>query len=62
VREFKTTVRGLFGLADWLRAHGVTVVAMGATGVDWRPVWAVLESEFALMLGNAAHVKNVPGR
>ena len=62
VREFKTTVRGLLGLADWLRAHGVTVVAMEATGVYWRPVWAVLEGEFELLLCNAAHVKNVPGR
>jgi transposase len=62
VREFKTTVRGLLALADWLRGHGVTVVAMEATGVYWRPVWAVLEGEFELMLCNAAHVKNVPGR
>jgi transposase len=62
VREFKTTVRGLLGMADWLKAHGVTVVAMEATGVYWRPIWAVLEGEFELMLVNAAHVKNVPGR
>ena len=62
VREFKTTVRGLLALADWLKQHGVTVVAMEATGVYWRPVWAVLEGEFELMLCNAAHVKNVPGR
>jgi transposase len=62
VREFKTTVRGLLELADWLRECGVTVVAMEATGVYWRPVWAVLEDEFELMLCNAAHVKNVPGR
>jgi transposase len=62
VREFKTTVRGLLAMADWLRAYGVTVVAMEATGVYWRPIWAVLEDEFELMLVNAAHVKNVPGR
>jgi transposase len=62
VREFKTTVRGLLALADWLRAHGVTVLAMEATGVYWRPVWAVLEGELELMLCNAAHVKNLPGR
>jgi transposase len=62
VREFKTTVGGLLGLADWLRGHGVGVVAMEATGVYWRPVWAVLEGEFELLLCNAAHVKNVPGR
>jgi transposase len=62
VREFKTTVRGLLGMADWLKAHGVTVVAMEATGVYWRPVWHVLDGDFELMLVNAAHVKNVPGR
>ena len=62
VREFKTTVRGLLEMADWLKAHGVTVVAMEATGVYWRPVWHVLEGDFELMLCNAAHVKNVPGR
>jgi transposase len=62
VREFKTTVRGLLAMADWLKAHGVTVVAMEATGVYWRPVWHVLEGDFELMLVNAAHVKNVPGR
>jgi transposase len=61
-REFKTTVRGLLGLHDWLTGHGVTVVAMEATGVYWRPVWHVLEADFELMLCNAAHVKNVPGR
>ncbi len=61
VREFKTTVRGLLAMADWLRAHGVTVVAMEATGVYWRPVWHVLEGDFDLMLVNAAHVKTSPG-
>ena len=62
VREFKTTVRGLLALRDWLASLGVTHVAMEATGVYWRPVWAVLEDDFELLLCNAAHVKNVPGR
>ncbi|MGH2842452.1 MAG: IS110 family transposase [Solirubrobacteraceae bacterium] len=62
VREFKTTVCGLLAMADWLKVFGVTVVAMEATGVYWRPVWHVLEGDFELMLCNAAHVKNVPGR
>ena len=62
VQEFKTTVRGLLALADWLKGYGITDVAMEATGVYWRPVWAVLESDFELLLCNAAHVKNVPGR
>jgi transposase len=62
VAEFATTVRGLLTLADWLDAHAVTQVAMEATGVYWKPVWAVLEHRFACMLVNARHVKQVPGR
>jgi transposase len=62
VREFKTTVRGLLALRDWLAGLGARTVAMEATGVYWRPVWAILEDDFELLLCNAAHVKNVPGR
>ncbi len=60
--EFKTTVRGLLALRDWLKAHRVTQVAMEATGVYWKPVWHVLEDDFELLLVNARHVKQVPGR
>jgi transposase len=59
VAEFATTVQGLLGLRDWLEALGVTQVAMEATGVYWRPVWAILEDRFELMLVNARHVKAV---
>jgi transposase len=62
LEQFSTTVQGLLTLADWLEAHGVTQVAMEATGVYWKPVWAVLEDRFACMLVNARHVKQVPGR
>jgi transposase len=62
VAEFASTVQGLLTLADWLDAHAVTQVAMEATGVYWKPVWAVLEERFACMLVNARHVKQVPGR
>ena len=62
VREFKTTVAGLLVLHDWLKAHGVTHVAMEATGVYWKPVWAILEDDFDCLLVNARHVKNLPGR
>jgi transposase len=50
------------GLHDWLEALGVHQVAMEATGVYWKPVWAVLEDSLELMLVNARHVKAVPGR
>jgi len=62
VVQFSTTVRGLLTLRDWLKAHRVTQVAMEATGVYWKPVWAVLEDDFELLLVNARHVKQVPGR
>lgn len=62
VAEFPTMVGGLLTLRDWLAAHRVTQVAMEATGVYWKPVWAVLEDEFELLLVNARHVKQVPGR
>src|SRR5437870_6486306 len=62
VREFSTTVGGLLVLRDWLAAHRVTHVAMEATSVYWKPVWAVLEDDFELLLVNARHVKNLPGR
>jgi len=60
--EFPTTVAGLLTLRDWLAAHGVSQVTMEATGVFWKPVWAILEDEFELLLVNARHVKQVPGR
>ncbi len=60
--EFPTTVRGLVALRDWLEAHRVRQVAMEATGVYWKPVWAILEDAFELTLCNARHVKQVPGR
>jgi transposase len=62
VAEFQTTVAGLLTLRDWLTAHGVSQVTMEATGVFWKPVWAILEDEFELLLVNARHVKQVPGR
>jgi transposase len=62
VEQFATTVAGLLVLADWLRAHQVTHVVMEATGDYWKPIWHVLEDDFELMLVNARHVKQVPGR
>ncbi len=61
-QTFGATTAALLGLRDWLAAHKVTQVAMEATGIYWRPVWAVLEDEFELLLVNARHVKQVPGR
>jgi transposase len=60
--EFATTVRGLLALHDWFSALGVRQVTMEATGVFWKPVWAILEDDFECVLVNARHVKQVPGR
>jgi transposase len=62
IAEFPTTVAGLLTLRDWLAAHRVEQVTMEATGVFWKPVWAILEDEFECVLVNARHVKQVPGR
>jgi transposase len=62
VQTFPTTTSGLLALADWLESFGVRQVGMEATGVYWKPVWHILEGHFDLVLANAAHVKNVPGR
>ena len=61
-RTVATTTRGLLEVAEWLAAHGCTHVAMEATGVYWKPVWHVLEEQFTLILANAMHIRNVPGR
>jgi transposase len=62
VRSFSTTTSGLLALAEWLSEVECTHVAMEATGVYWKPVWHVLEGSFELVLANAQHVRNVPGR
>lgn len=62
VASFATTTRGLLELSDWLSEADCTMVAMEATGSYWKPVWHVLEGTFDLLLANAAHIRNVPGR
>ena len=62
VRTFGTTTPDLLALQDWLAAHQVTHVAMESTGVFWKPVYYVLEARFTVLLVNAAHIKQVPGR
>ena len=63
VRTFKTTTSELLALSDWLASLGATHIVMEATGVYWKPVWNILsDGGFELILANAAHVKNVPGR
>src|SRR6266705_3522798 len=62
VRTFGTTTPELLALSDWLATHGCTHVAMESTGVYWKPVWHVLDGHFELVLANAMHIRNIPGR
>ena len=61
-RTFRAVTRELLEMREWFSAKGVTHVAMEGTGVYWRPVYGLLEDTFEMILGNAQHIKNVPGR
>jgi transposase len=61
-RTFGTTTAALLDLGDWLGRAGVTHVAMESTGVFWKPIWNLLEGRFEILLVNAQHIKQVPGR
>lgn len=62
VLTFGTMTADLIELADWLDAEGVGHVAMESTGVYWKPVFHLLEGRFEILLVNARHIKQVPGR
>jgi transposase len=62
VRSYGTKTRELLALSDWLSSEGVTHIAMESTGVYWKPIWNLLEERFTILLVNAQHLKQVPGR
>ncbi len=62
IRTFGTMTCDLLALSDWLAEQGVEQVAMESTGVYWKPVFNILEGRLAVMLVNAQHIKQVPGR
>jgi transposase len=62
IKTFQTVTKDLVALRDWLKSKKVTHVAMESTGVYWMPVYNVLEDYFEVIVGNAQHMKNVPGR
>lgn len=62
VKTFATMTADLLNLADWLAVQGVNAVAMESTGSYWKPVFNLLETRFAIILVNAHHMKQVPGR
>jgi len=62
VREFGTFTDELYKLKEWLLMNDYPVVAMESTGVYWYPVYNILEGDVKVLLVNARHIKNVPGR
>jgi len=61
-QHWGTMTCDLLAMADWLTAQGVTHVAMESTGVFWKPIYNILEGRFTMLLVNARHLKQVPGR
>ncbi len=62
IKEFGTFTDEIEQLRTWLAEHECPIVAMESTGVYWRPVHNILEGEVEVILVNARHIKNVPGR
>ena len=62
IRQLGTMTDDLLEMVEWLKAQGVTPVAMESTGVFWKPIYNILEGHFTVLLVNAHHVKQVPGR
>lgn len=61
-KTFKTFTHKLEELRDWLKENGITHIAMESTGVYWKPIYNILEFDFEILLVNARHIKNVPGK
>lgn len=61
-REYSTMTGDLLRVGEWLSEAGVTHLAMESSGVYWKPIWNLLEDRFTIVLVNARHVKQVPGR
>ncbi len=61
-RTFSTMTADLLALSDWLTTKGVTHVAMESTGELWKPLYNLLEGSFIVLVVNAHHMHNVPGR
>jgi transposase len=62
IRTFGTMTADLLALSDWLTSKQITHIAMESTGEFWKPIYNLLEGHFEILVVNAKHVKNVPGR
>jgi transposase len=62
IRTYPTFTSDIRGLANWLKSIDIKHVAIESTGIYWKPIFKVFEGDFDVILVNAQHVKNVPGR
>lgn len=62
IKTFSTFTSDIKELANWLKSFGIQHVAIESTGIYWKPIFNVFEGDFEVILVNAQHVKNVPGR
>ena len=62
IKTFPTFTQDIQELANWLKSLDIHHVAVESTGIYWKPIFNVFEGDFDVVLVNAQHVKNVPGR
>lgn len=62
IRTYRTMTEDIENLRDWLKRESITYIAIESTGIYWRPAYNILEEDFEIILANARHIKNVPGR
>ena len=61
-RTYNSFTESIESMNDWLKELKITHVAMESTGVYWKPIFNILEEDFEILLVNARHIKNVPGK
>jgi len=61
-KSYDAFTASIEAMRDWLKEHKITHVAMESTGVYWKPIYNILEEDFEIILVNARHIKNVPGK
>ena len=61
-KSYDAFTSSIEALRDWLKEHKISHVAMESTGVYWKPVYNILEEDFEILLVNARHIKNIPGK
>jgi transposase len=62
IKTFSTMTEDLLACRDWLICEGCTYAVLESSGVYWKPLFNVLEDAIEVILANARHIKNVPGR